>query len=208
MTLTVAPNQVNEDAGAAVTLTVTGTLDAGTRTTATVVTLAVAEGTAQSADYTATGATLTIAAEQSSASATLTVTPVDDAVAEGPETVRIGGTVNGLTVTPAVVTIIDDEGTPAVTLLLTPALIAEDGGVSTVTAALSHASGAVTTVTVSAAPVAPALAGDFRLNGATLSIAAGATSSSGDGDDYRGGQRCGCARQDGHGVGQRPTMWA
>ena len=65
-------------------------------------------------------------------------------------------------------------------------------------------------MTVSAAPVAPALAGDFTLSAnTTLTIAAGATSSSGDGDDQRGGQRGGCARQDGDGVGDGvPTMWA
>ena len=181
VTLTVAPDEVNEDGGA-VTLTVTGTLDAGTRATATVVTLAVSAGTATvTDDYSATGAALTITAGRSSASAALTVTPVNDAVAEGPETVSVEGStaVSGLTVTAATVTLVDDEGTPTVTLALTPDLINENGGVSTVTAALSHASSEDTTVTVSAAPVAPALAGDFRLNGATLSIAAGATSSSG-----------------------------
>ena len=182
VTLTVAPDAVNENAGAAVTLTVTGTLNAGTRTTATVVTLAVENGTAQSADYTATGATLTIAAKQTNASATLTVTPVNDAVAEGVETLSVGGTVtvSGLTVTAATVTLIDDEGTPTVTLLLTPASIAEDGGVSTVTAALSSVSSKATTVTVSAAPMAPALAADFSLSvNRTLTIAAGQTSSTG-----------------------------
>ena len=89
VTLTVAPDEVSENAGAAVTLTVTGTLDAGTRNTVTVVTLAVAAGTATlTDDYTATGATLTITARQSSASATLTVTPENDGVAEGPEDVQ------------------------------------------------------------------------------------------------------------------------
>ena len=74
VTLTVAPAQVAEDGGAK-TLTVTGTLNAGTRTTATVVTLAVENGTAQSADYSATGATLTIAAGQGSGSATPELDP-------------------------------------------------------------------------------------------------------------------------------------
>ena len=180
VTLTVAPTQVAEDGGAK-TLTVTGMLDAGTRTTATVVTLAVNAGTATATDdYTATGATLTIVAKQANATATLSLTPVDDAVAEGPETVSIAGTVAGLTVTPAAVTIIDDEGTPTVTLALSNASISENGGVSTVTATLSHASSAATTVTVSAAAVSPALAGDFSLSGnRTLTIAAGSTSSSG-----------------------------
>ena len=47
---------------------------------------------------------------------------------------------------------------------------------STVTATLDHASSEATTVTVSATPVSPAVAGDFTLSGSTtLSIAAGAT---------------------------------
>ena len=180
VTLTVAPDEVNEGGGP-VTLTVTGTLDAGTRNTATEVTLAVNSGSATlTDDYTATGATLTIAAKQSSASATLTVTPEDDAVAEGPETFSIGGTVSGLTVTAATVTLVDNDGTPTVLLLLTPASIAEDGEVSTVTATLSNVSGDDTVVTVSAAPVAPASSSDYSLSANTvLTIAAGATTSSG-----------------------------
>ena len=42
------------------------------------------------------------------------------------------------------VTIADDEGIPAVTLVLTPPSIAEDGGTSTVTATVSPASTAFT----------------------------------------------------------------
>ena len=189
VTLTVAPDEVDENAGAAVTLTVTGTLNAGTRTTETVVMLAVSSGTAtENDDYTATGATLTIAAGQSSASATLTVTPVDDTVAEGPETVSIGGSVTGLTVTAARVTLIDDEGTPTVTLVLTLASIREtddtetagDQHVSTVTATLSNVSSEATVVTVAAAPVSPALDADYTLStNKTLTIAAGATTSTG-----------------------------
>ena len=45
-------------------------------------------------------------------------------------------------------TISDDEVAPTVSLRLTPAVIDENGGVSTVTASLSHASGVVTTLTV------------------------------------------------------------
>ena len=83
-------------------------------------------------------------------------------------------------VTAATVTLIDDDGTPTVMLLLTPASIAEDGEVSTVTATLSNVSGEDTVVTVSAAPVAPASSSDYSLSANTvLTIAAGATTSSG-----------------------------
>ena len=109
------------------------------------------------------------------------------------KTVTVTGTVSldGVAA-PAAVTLTiadDDEGVtepPAVTLLLTPASIAEDGGVSRVTASVSPASPEAFTVTVMAAAVEPAMAGDFVLTGAggagavTLSFAAGATGSSGE----------------------------
>lgn len=83
----------------------------------------------------------------------------------------VGAPSNSVTATPL---------TPAVTLVLTSASITEDGGVSTVTASLSGASSAATTVTVSATAVSPAVAGDFTLSqDVELSIAAGKTTSTG-----------------------------
>ena len=176
--LAVAPDEVNEDAGAAVTLTVTGTLNAGTRTTATVVTLAVSAGTAAADDYSATGATLTIAAEQSSGSASLTVTPVDDAVDEPNETVVVSGTVGGLDVTGAEVSIIDNEDTPALTLVMADSIYEYETSVS-VRMRLSGASSEDTVATVFVSPVPPAVEADFSLStNRTLSIAAGSTTSS------------------------------
>ena len=58
-------------------------------------------------------------------------------------------------------------------LVLTPGAIAENGGTSTVTATVSRASDTAFDVTVSAAPVDPATASDFRLStNTTLSFAA------------------------------------
>ena len=66
------------------------------------------------------------------------------------------------------------------TLVLTPASISENAGVSTVTATLDRTTSAATTITVSAAAVAPAVSGDFALSSTrTLTIAAGATTSTG-----------------------------
>ena len=76
--------------------------------------------------------------------------------------------------------IIKDEAVP-VTLKLTPDLIGEKGGISTVTANLERASNAVTTVVVSAEAISPAVPGDFTLSAnRTLRIAAGERSSSGE----------------------------
>ena len=66
------------------------------------------------------------------------------------------------------------------TLVLTPAAISENAGVSTVTATLNRTTSAATTITVSAAAVAPAVSGDFTLSSTqTLTIAANATTSTG-----------------------------
>ena len=70
--------------------------------------------------------------------------------------------------------------TPSVaSLVLSPVSIAEDGGVSTITATVSPAARTAFAVTVSAAAVSPGVAEDFTLSGNTLSVAAGATTSTG-----------------------------
>ena len=86
------------------------------------------------------------------------------------------------------VEVIAAAATPVVTLVLTPATIAEsdDAGesgeqhVSVVTATVEPASGSAFTVAVEAAAVSPAVSGDFVLStNRTLSFAAGATASTG-----------------------------
>ena len=69
---------------------------------------------------------------------------------------------------------------PTVTLALTPPLISENNGSSTVTASLDRASTVETTVTVTAEAMSPAVSGDFTLSSnGTLGITAGQTSSTG-----------------------------
>ena len=75
--------------------------------------------------------------------------------------------------------IAEDDPIP-VTLKLTPSVIGENGGVSTVTASQDRVSIAATTVTVSAMAVNPAVPGDFILStNRTLTIPAGQTDSTG-----------------------------
>ena len=69
--------------------------------------------------------------------------------------------------------------TPTVTLVLTPASIGEDGETSTVTATLDKPSPQATTLTVTAAPVSPAVANDYTLSGSQLTIAANSLTSTG-----------------------------
>ena len=139
-------------------------------------------------DYTATSGTLTFAPGETSK--TIDVDVLGDNVTEGDETLTLkwtGWTDVWLVSYAATGTITDDDSsslpgitpTPTVELKLDPVSISENGGVSTVTATLSAASTAETTVTVSTTPVDPATTGDYTLHGTTLTIAAGATTSTG-----------------------------
>ena len=123
---------------------------------------------------------------------TVTATAVDDTIdnAGDARTDSIAHAVvagssdyTGVAAASVAVTVNDDDGTPVVTLKLTPTSVEEDGGAtsgrSTVTASLSGASHQAVTLTVAAAAVSPAVAGDFSLTGTTLTIAAGSTTSTG-----------------------------
>ena len=77
-------------------------------------------------------------------------------------------------------TITDDDGTPTVALALSSNSIIENGGSSTVTATMNGTSSQAVTLTVGATAVSPAVTGDLTLSANnTLTIAAGATTSSG-----------------------------
>ena len=136
-------------------------------------------------DYTlSTNRELTIAAGSTTSTGTVTITAVNNTVDAPDKTVTVSGTATnsqGVTAPDAVtLTIRDNDATPTVTLVLSPASITESGGTSTVTATLNHPSSEATTVTVSASPESPAVAGDYTLSGnLDLTIAAGQTTSTG-----------------------------
>ncbi len=154
----------------------------------TTVTVAAAAGTnAASGDYAlSSNKTLTIAAGATESTGTVTVTAVDNTMDEPDKIVTVSGTAansQGATSPDAVeLTIKDDDGAPTVTLILSRTTIDESGThtLATVTAEMDAVSGAATTVTVSAAAGTNAAAGDFELSSdKTLTIAAGATESTG-----------------------------
>ena len=189
VTLTVSPGSISEGAtGTARQVTVTAELNGAARETVTAVAMTVTAGTAtQGEDFAAVSDfTVTIPIGERSGAHTFTLTPFDDVIDEPDETVHLtGGSLSGSGLTlvqPSgglTVTIEDNEPEPKVTLVLTPDSIREDGGETTVTATLDSPSTEETTITVTATPVAPAVAGDFQLNGATLTIPPGATESTG-----------------------------
>ena len=114
VTLMVNPASVDEDAEAT-TVTVTGTLDGAPRTSATSVAVSVGaagDAATEGTDYASVANfTLTISAGQASGTATFTLTPTDDDLDEGDETLTVSGTTTetGLSVTGMTATIIDDD---------------------------------------------------------------------------------------------------
>ena len=103
-----------------------------------------------------------------SGEATFTLTPVDDGVAEGDEAITVSGSVSGLSVEPAALTLEDDdEASTSVELSVSPAVVSEDGGAQqiAVTAALDGAArseATPVTVTVGAAGDAAASGTDYQ----------------------------------------------
>ena len=145
ITLSVDPSSVSEDGGPK-TVSVTATLDAAAFTGPTEVTVSVgdtADTAAEGTDYAEVAdVTLTIPAGETTGTATFTLSPTDDDLVEGAETLAVSGTATGLTVTAAEVTITDDDAASTeVTLSVHPSSVAEGAGATavTVTAALDAA---------------------------------------------------------------------
>ena len=130
--LSINPDSVREGGGRQ-RVTVTGELDGAIRSQATTVTLTVTDGTATSpGDYSATGATLTIPAGRTSATANVYITPFNDTSDEPDETVMVeAATTSGLTLpnNSFTVTIEDDDGPPTgIDLTVSPRTVGENAG--------------------------------------------------------------------------------
>ena len=175
VSLSVDPASVSEDAGA-VSVQVTAELDgaAGLEPTAVNVTIGRAgDSAASGTDYTSVaGFVLTIPARQTTGTATFTLTPDDDEVAEGVEEITVRGTASGLTVNDATLTLNDDDQASAsVSLSVDPASVSEDAGSVSVqvTAELDGAAGLEPT----AVNVTVGRAGDSAASGTDYTSVAG-----------------------------------
>ena len=171
-TLTVTPATIDEGDDAIVTLDTGGVAFATDQD----ITL-VLGGSATAADYTITPASITLAANQTSGSATITV--VDDSLVEGNETIEITARHGTTTAAVANATIADND-TATFSLEVDPDAIAEQGtGSATVTVAIT---GGVTfataqTITLELGGSATA-AEDYTITPASITLAANATSGS------------------------------
>ena len=188
VSLSLDPGSVSEDAGS-VSLKVTATLDQQARPEPTAVTLTVGrtgDAAESGTDYTSVAdyvrVVLTIPGGETTGTATFTLTPVDDELAEGPETITVGGTASGLSVEDATLTLNDDDtASTSVSLSVSPASVSEDAGTVSleVTAALNQQAGTEPTavnVTVGRAGDTAASGTDYTpVAGFAVTIAAGQT---------------------------------
>ena len=180
VTLVLTPTSITEKGGVS---RITATASPAWSEPFTVTVSADAASPTVAGDFILSGTTLRFAADATQSTGVVIITAVDNQVDATNKKVTVAGTVSLSEAddpTDATLTITDDENTPVVTLVLTPSLIVENGGVSTVTATASPASAQPFTVTISASEVSPAIAGDFTLSGTTLNFAAGATQSTGE----------------------------
>ena len=195
ITLTANPDSVTENGGAK-TITVTAAVNDETRyAQARTVSVSVGGGTAISGtDYKAVESfDITIGAGEDDASKTFTLTPDNDVLAEGNETIDVTGTLSGITITPDEITLTDDDADPSgITLSVdtngaedgTPSTVEEDAGatVVTVTATVNGDTRYVEaqTVAVSVADGTAASPADYAaVSGFNITIAAGAASQTG-----------------------------
>ncbi len=137
-------------------------------------------------DYEAVEVTITVAAGETAGSGTLTLTPNDDNLAEGDETIEVAGAADGFTVESASIGLTDNDVPPtSISLSVAdPASLAEGAGETAieVTATLGDGSTALlteTAVTVSLSGTDEALGPDYTASDVTITVAPGATSGSG-----------------------------
>jgi len=183
LTLTVNRPTIREGAANATAVTVTATLDGGTRGSDTTVGILLSGTASINADYTVAEQgqpSITIAADETSGKTTITITPNDDEIDEGDaETITVGGTAGGLTVSPATIAITDDDTASRITLTANRSGIEEDAGAAvgvTVTATLDVARSQDTTVSLRLAGSATGNGVDYTASTLpSITIAAGET---------------------------------
>ena len=150
VTLSANPSKVSEADGAT---TVTVTAASATHSTARTVAVSVGtSGTATSGtDYAAvSNFDITLAANATSATGTFTLTPTQDMLAEGDETIAVAGNVEGVTakLTGTTLTLTDDDAALDITLSASPASVTENGGAKTVTVTATASAAATKARTV------------------------------------------------------------
>ena len=172
ITLSVGTASLSEGASAT-DITVTATL--GDERASDVTVNISLGGTAGSGDYSSSGlSSITIDAGDSSGSGTLKVTPTDDGLVEGDETITVSGSAGDDPVSPAEITITDND--TATLSVSGPSGEITEGSNAEFTVTLSHSVNADVTVSWSASS-GSAAASDFSASPSTVTFAAGSGAS-------------------------------
>ena len=169
ITLSVSPDSIAES-DAATEVTVTATMGAA-RPADTVVNITLGGTADDPADYTATAlGSITIPANQTSGSGKLTITPVNDSLAEGSETITVSGASGSRQVSPADITITDGE---TITVNISGPSTVDEGDTATYTVSLSPAGVTPTadlTVNYATANGTATAGSDYTANSGTLTF--------------------------------------
>ena len=188
LTMSVTPGRVSEDAGAtdlSVTVSLDGTAQLPVDTPVTIEMINrpnVNRNATLGVDYTATTVNTVIPAGESSANATVTITPVDDNICEHDEIARLTAKSSALTGSDAKGIVIEDNDAALlqVTLSVDPDTVDETAGTASleVTASLmgQSVSEVDTVVTVTTGDLIAIAGEDYQLATGTLTIPAGETS--------------------------------
>ena len=172
LTFTVAPTTILENAGTA-TVTLATTDGAGITADQTIA-LSLAGTATKGTDYTISSESLTLAAGQSSVTATITATM--DTASDDNETVVVTASSGGAAIgTAQTVTITETLATPTLTIAVDPASIAEAAGTSTVTVSTGTAFTADQTIALTLGGTAT-VTSDYTISSTSLTLTAGATS--------------------------------
>ena len=187
--LSVSPTTASEATSRTITVraALTTTMTFATSRTVTVTVGRSTDVAAEGTDYrTVADFGVTVAAGAASATGQFTLTPVDDTRYEGDETITVSGAAAGLSVTAAVLTLLDADVASGIDLTLNPTSVAENATTTTITvrAALTTATtfAALTTWTVTVGTAGDgAVAGtDYReVADFVMTLAADATSTTG-----------------------------
>ena len=169
ITLAVSPGEVSEG-DSATTVTVTATLSGSvTLPGATTVTVQVGkpgDSAVEETDYATVGdVTVTISAKSLTGTGMFELTPMQDTVAEGPETVSVEGEATGFTVAPTELTLTDDDtASTQITLTVSPDEVSEGASATTVTVTATL-SGSVTLPGATTVTVQVGKSGDSAVEG-------------------------------------------
>ena len=139
--------------------------------TDTTVSIQHTHGAADAADYSFTGASVTIPAGQRRGSGTVRVTPRSDDIVEGPESFTVAALVDGAEKGAAGISILDDD--QATLSISGPSEGVTEGSVAEFTVTLSHAVGAAVTAAWSVGSGSATAGSDVTPTSGTVTFAAG-----------------------------------